>query len=183
MSNHRSKLIILILVGLLLSTTLKAQETQMVPVQIDGKTYRLEMRIYKPKGEGPFPTVIFNHGSTGSGRDERIFERPIRSTEVVNFFIKRGWAIVLPARRGRAGSEGLYDEGFRENRSLGYTCEFPVSVAGADRALRDVEAAIDKIIAMPFVDSSRLLIGGNSRGGILSGLSNKSLGFSLSVSY
>jgi len=41
-------------------------------------------------------------------------------------------------------------------------------VAGADRALRDIEAAMDAILAMTFVDRSRVVIGGQSRGGILS---------------
>jgi dienelactone hydrolase len=43
-----------------------------------------------------------------------------------------------------------------------------LSVAGADRALRDVEAAMGAILAMPFVDHTRVVIGGQSRGGILS---------------
>ena len=38
----------------------------------------------------------------------------------------------------------------------------------ADRALRDVEAAMDAIVAMPFVDQARVVIGGQSRGGVLS---------------
>src|SRR4029077_2022149 len=44
----------------------------------------------------------------------------------------------------------------------------PLSIAGADRALRDVQAAMDVILAMPFVDRTRVIIGGQSRGGILS---------------
>jgi len=43
-----------------------------------------------------------------------------------------------------------------------------LSVAGADRALRDVEAAMDATLAMPLVDRTRVVIGGQSRGGILS---------------
>jgi dienelactone hydrolase len=34
--------------------------------------------------------------------------------------------------------------------------------------LRDIEAAMDAILAMPFVDRDRVVIGGQSRGGILS---------------
>ncbi len=65
--------------------------------------------------------------------------------------MQRGWAVVMPSRRGRGGSEGEYDEGFAIDRSRGYTCDPPLSIPGADRALRDIEAAIGAILAMPFV--------------------------------
>ena len=41
----------------------------MVPVTVDGETVKLAVITYKPDGPGPFPTVIFNHGSTGRGDD------------------------------------------------------------------------------------------------------------------
>ena len=140
----------------------------MVPVTVDGQTVRLAMRVYKPVGATPAPTLVFNHGSTGSGTDPGRFARPLDFPAFGRFFVERGWAVVMPARRGRGGSDGEYDEGFAENRSLGYSCEPALSVPGADRALRDIEAAADAILAMPFVDQSRVVIGGQSRGGILS---------------
>src|SRR5882724_12927438 len=158
----------ILLVPLLLWTAARAQETSMVPVIVDGQTVRLEMRIYKPATAGPVPTLVFNHGSTGRGRDPSLFTRSIDFPALAQFFVQRGWAVVMPARRGRAGSEGLYDEGFAMDRALGYTCDPSRSIPGADRALRDIEAALDAILAMPFVDRDRVVIGGQSRGGILS---------------
>jgi predicted peptidase len=79
----------------------------------------------------------------------------------------RGWAVVLPSRRGRGGSEGLYDEGFSLERARGYSCEETLSLPGADRALRDIDAITPTILAQPFVDRSRVAVGGQSRGGIL----------------
>jgi pimeloyl-ACP methyl ester carboxylesterase len=140
----------------------------MVPVIVDGQTVRLEMRIYKPTPTELVPTLVFNHGSTGRGRDPSLFTRPIDFQALAQFFVQRGWAVVMPARRGRAGSEGLYDEGFAMDRALGYTCDPAQSIPGADRALRDIEAAMDAILAMPFVDGNGVIIGGQSRGGILS---------------
>jgi dienelactone hydrolase len=157
-----------LLVLLLLWTVARAQETSMVPVIVDGQTLRLEMRIYKPTSAEPVPTLVFNHGSTGRGRDPSLFTRPIDFPALAQFFVQRGWAVVMPARRGRAGSEGVYDEGFAMDRALGYTCDPARSLPGADRALRDIEAAMDAILAMPFVDRDRVIIGGQSRGGILS---------------
>lgn len=139
-----------------------------VPVTVDGETVRLDMRIYKPMGDGPFPTLVFNHGSTGYGTDTRRFKQAVDAPAVAAFFMQRGWAVVMPARRGRADSEGQYDEGFSFIRALGYSCISSTSLAGADRALRDVEAAMTAVLDMPFVDKERVAMGGASRGGALS---------------
>jgi hypothetical protein len=155
------------LLPLILFGSAQAQETSMVPVTIDGQTVRLEMRVYKPGGSGPAPTLVFNHGSTGSGTEASRFTWPLDYPALARLFVERGWAVVIPARRGRGGSEGVYDEGFSENRVLGYSCEPALSIPGADRALGDVEAAMAAILAMPFVDRTRVAIGGQSRGGIL----------------
>jgi dienelactone hydrolase len=160
--------IVFVLTALLSAGTAWAQDARMVPVTIDGQTVRLEMRIYRPATAGPVPTLVFNHGSTGRGSDPRIFTRPIDHPEVAQVFVQRGWAVVMPARRGRGGSEGQYDEGFAPDRSLGYACDLPFSLPGAERALRDVDAAMDAVLAFPFVDPTRVVIGGQSRGGILS---------------
>jgi dienelactone hydrolase len=140
----------------------------MVPVTVDGEAVKLATITYKPAGNGPFPVLIFHHGSTGRGTDPSIFARPSNPKTLAEWFTARGWAVVLPSRRGRGGSEGLYDEGFFADRALGYTCEQERSLAGADRALRDIDAATAAILAMPFVDRSRFVVGGISRGGILS---------------
>lgn len=160
---------VLALVALaMLTGSTHAQEARMVPVTVDGEHVRLEMRIYEPAAGARAPTLVFNHGSTGSGTNPEAFTRPLDFPEVARFFVARGWAVVIPARRGRGGSEGRYDEGFAPTRSWGYACDPVLSVAGADRALRDLQAAMHSILAMPFVDRSRVVIGGQSRGGILS---------------
>jgi hypothetical protein len=124
-------------------------ESRVVPVTLDGAT-SLVVRVYKPTTGYLVPTFVFNHGSTGGGRDPNLFSQTIDYPAVGRFFAERGWAVIMPARRGRGGSEGLYDEGFGEDRSRGYTCDPSWSLAGADRALRDIEAAMNAVVAMPF---------------------------------
>lgn len=140
----------------------------MVPVTVDGETVKLATITYRPNGNGPFPTLIFHHGSTGGGRDPALFARPYDPNALASWFTARGWAVILPSRRGRGGSEGLYDEGFGPDRELGYSCEPSLALAGADRALRDIDAITPLLLAQPFVDRSRVAVGGVSRGGILS---------------
>jgi dienelactone hydrolase len=145
-----------------------AQERTMMPLTIDGEPVKIATITYKPAGAGPFPTLIFHHGSTGSGTEPSRFSATFDPGALAYWFVARGWAVVLPSRRGRGGSEGLYDEGFARDRIYGYTCEPELSLRGADRALRDIEAITDAVLALPFVDRTRLVVGGQSRGGILS---------------
>ncbi len=161
--------------GLLLAantSNVAAEEVKMVPVDIKGQSVRLEMIIHKPddyQSGSKLPTVILNHGSTGWGTEPKYFTAKIDYFDhLIDFFGDRGWAVVVPMRRGRGGSEGLYDEGFDTNRLYGYTCESGRSLAGAQRALDDVHAAVKAIEKMPFVDTDKMVIGGISRGGIIS---------------
>ena len=138
----------------------------MVPVTVDGETVKLALITYKPDGPGPFPTLIFHHGSTGRGNDPSLFSRPYEPRVQAQWFVARGWTVMAPSRRGRGGSEGHYDEGFGLDRSSGYTCEEQLSLAGAERAQRDIDAVTPALLAMPFVDKGRVAVGGQSRGGI-----------------
>jgi hypothetical protein len=75
--------------------------------------------------------------------------------------------VAFPQRRGRGMSDGLYDEGFKPDRS-GYSCEANLALAGAAHALDDLNAITDWIRGRADVDTTRMLVGGTSRGGILS---------------
>jgi pimeloyl-ACP methyl ester carboxylesterase len=134
----------------------------------DGKPVRLEVVLFKPEGEGPFPLVVFNHGSTGSGTLPERFARTSWNFGLAEFFLDKGWMIAFPQRRGRGRSDGLYDEGFAPMRANGYSCDPARSLPGADRALHDVEAAVTALLRHPDVTRQAILMGGNSRGGILS---------------
>jgi dienelactone hydrolase len=134
----------------------------------DGKPIRLETVLVKPSGPGPFPLAVFNHGSTGNGKDPRLFAQTQWSPDIANFLVDRGWMVAFPQRRGRGKSDGLYDEGFGPDRTRGYTCDPNLSLAGADRALGDIKAAVDVLRKRPDVAPRPIVIGGLSRGGVLS---------------
>jgi dienelactone hydrolase len=136
------------------------------PFTEQGKPVSLEVVVVKPVGPGPFPTVMFNHGSTGRGDNPSIFGRTWTSDAVGRFFNERGWLVAFPQRRGRGGSDGLYDEGFERDRSR-YSCVPALSLAGLERALDDLDAAVAYLKSRPDVDARRMVIGGQSRGGIL----------------
>ncbi len=133
----------------------------------DGKPIRLEAVIFKPPGAGPFPLAVINHGSTGAGNNPTLFTETWFAVRLAEFLNGRGWMVAFPQRRGRGKSDGLYDEGFSAERAKGYTCGADRSLAGAERALIDVEAAIAALRRRPDVAPLPILIGGQSRGGVL----------------
>lgn len=133
----------------------------------NGEPVELEVVMFKPFGAGPFPTVMFNHGSTGDGSDPSLFTVTTYSETVAKFFTDRGWMVAFPQRRGRGQSDGLYDEGFNASRTF-YSCERDTTLAGAERALDDLDAGVDWLRIHIDVDTTRMLVSGASRGGVLS---------------
>lgn len=131
-----------------------------------GAAVTLEVVIYRPDGPGPFPAVMFHHGSTGNGDDPSQFRLTYTSEAIAKFFADRGWLVAFPQRRGRGASDGLYDEGFTPDRSR-YSCLATPSLAGFERALLDVDAAVEYLASRSDVDATRMLSAGTSRGGIL----------------
>lgn len=132
-----------------------------------GKAVRLEGVIYKPPGDGPFPLAVINHGSTGYGDNPAAFKHTFTNDWLADILVERGWLVAFPQRRGRGASDGLYDEGFTTDRTH-YTCEAYRTLQGADRALDDISAAVEELQKRPDVEDGPILIGGMSRGGILS---------------
>ena len=143
----------------------------MLPTMLthNGRPVRLEIVIFKPRGKGPFPLVVFNHGSTGNGRNPKKFKRTYWNKQIARYFSSKGWLVAFPQRRGRGRSDGRYDEGFASVRSWGYACsEEDRSVAGAKRALIDIHAAVEALLKRRDIRKGRFLIAGQSRGGALS---------------
>jgi dienelactone hydrolase len=137
------------------------------PFVENGRPIEFEIVLFTPPGAGPFPTLMFNHESTGNGSDPSLFKVTFESETVAHFFAERGWLVAFPQRRGRGASDGLYDEGFNANRTA-YSCEQAIALAGAARALADLDAAVDYLRNRADVDTTRMLVAGTSRGGILS---------------
>ena len=136
-----------------------------IPSSVDDA--RLEIVAAKPQHQGPYPTIIFNHGSTGRGHNKSLYARTWAPAIVGNYFVERGWMILFPQRRGRGKSGGTYGEGLAPDGS-GYSCDVEIALAGFERAVEDLDAVVRHLRARSDVDQSRLAIGGASRGGILS---------------
>jgi poly(3-hydroxybutyrate) depolymerase len=137
-------------------------------LQENGKPVGLEVVIHNPPGDGPFPLLVMNHGSTGEGTDPALFSETFSNPAFAEIFVEKGYMVAFPQRRGRGKSEGLYDEGFNIDRNQGYTCDPEQALPGADRALSDIAAAVEVLRQRPDVARQPILMAGISRGGILS---------------
>src|SRR5216684_8560803 len=56
---------------------------------------RIQAYVYKPAGEGPFPVVIYNHGSRSTG--ERV---PMPFVYVGSMLAASDYLVLVPERRG-----------------------------------------------------------------------------------
>lgn len=144
----------------------RLEERVPTPFLEGGRPVSLELVLFRPPGSGPFPAVVFHHGSTGTGSDPSLFTQTYTNEVVAQFFAERGYVVAFPQRRGRGRSDGLYDEGFTPSRS-GYSCLQGPALAGFERALQDVEVAVEHIRRRDDVLVSRVLSAGQSRGGAL----------------
>lgn len=124
--------------------------------------------MFKPKGTGPFPLAVVNHGSTGAGTDPALFGQTCSNDWFADVLNQRGWMVAFPQRRGRGQSDGTYDEGFSADRWKGYSCDTKTSLMGADRAAEDLHAAVTALRKRSDVSDQPVLLAGQSRGGMLS---------------
>jgi dienelactone hydrolase len=111
----------------------------------------LEVTLFKPPGSGPFPVVVINHGkASGDPRFQGRATYPI----AVRFFVSRGYLVALPMRQGFSKSSGSYISGGCNVESNG--------VVQAE----DVAATLDYLIAQTPIDKTRILVVGQSHGGL-----------------
>lgn len=116
---------------------------------------RLEAYLYVPQGTGPFPVVIFNHGSRqGSERVERPFQY------IGAVLTDAGYAVLVPERRGYGQSDG---QTFAEEVGADKGAKF---IARMQAEADDVIASVKFLQTVPSIDAKRVGVVGWSFGGI-----------------
>jgi dienelactone hydrolase len=135
-----------------------------LPLRRSGAPVRLRFAFQRPTGPGPHPLVVMHHGSTGRGDNPALFPHLSFPEDFARVFAGSGYLVAAPQRRGRGGSEGTYAEGLSGGR---YSNETHIAEAGYERAMEDAQAALTWLLERPEVDPSRVLLAGQSRGGIL----------------
>lgn len=121
--------------------------------------------LYRPAGTGPFPAVLYNHGSAPGMLNSQA------SKTIGPLFSNAGWVFFMPYRRGQglSADAGPYigDEVAAARRQGGK------SAASATLArllttdqLNDQLAALAWLRSQSFVNGQRVALAGNSFGGV-----------------
>jgi len=131
---------------------------ELVAFPCDGAT--LHGFIYKPDGKGPFPAVIYNHGSD---------KVPGWFPTLGEFWTSKGYVFFVPHRRGHGRSPGDWivdlQHEFRKKES-DVTAAQKHDIKLHERANLDVEAAVTWLKQQPFVNTNAMIMSGISYGGI-----------------
>jgi len=116
--------------------------------------------ILRPEGEGPYGAVVLNHGVSASAR-ERARESSDLLINAAAVFARRGYVVVMPLRRGfgATGGEMAEDPG---------SCSNPDYQKAEANAAEDVMVAYNYARTLPYVDGSRMMLAGQSAGGMVS---------------
>jgi carboxymethylenebutenolidase len=134
--------------------------------------------LYKPEGDGPFPAIIWNHGSE---------KYPGQQPQLARFYTKQGFVFFLPHRHGHGQSPGDYIEdtigkymATEKNRTLAEKRFVELQ----EEYNQDVVAAVEWLKGQSFVDQQRMVMSGCYYGGIQTLLAaEKGLGLRAFVSF
>lgn len=125
---------------------------------VDGRMHTGEMVVthYRPQGDGPFPVVVLHHGRSLDRTEPKRF----RSVGSVRFWIRRGFAVIVPTRLGY-GDSGLRPDPDFSSRE----CENRSYVPAMAAMLTQTEAVLAMARGLPWIDGQRVLVVGQSYGG------------------
>jgi carboxymethylenebutenolidase len=146
-----------------------------VPQVVTFPSGKLHLKAYlwTPAGRGPFPAVLFNHGSGGATADVTAGMQITEAADILApFFLKHGYAFLYPFRRGQglSGNQApfLQDVLHREEEAQGKEARQHLQFTLlTTEQLDDVMAALAFLKSAPRIDSRRIAVAGHSFGGQL----------------
>jgi dienelactone hydrolase len=140
------------------------EQVVQVPLVIDGffgkKELALTATIFRPPGDGPFPLIVLSHGNPPKASDRPKIKR-YRLIPQIREFVRRGFAVIVPIRRGYGATGGDFAEDYGK-------CSFPLYTDAGLEAAKDLGAAIAFAAKLPYVRADRIVLAGQSAGGFAS---------------
>src|SRR3982750_4556148 len=120
--------------------------------------YTIATHVMRPQIGGRLGAVILNHGAGATARERRE-ESPELMRAAAFEFAERGYAVFLPLRSGFGATGGPLGE------YVG-SCESPDYLRGMSAAADDIMAVYAFVRRLPYVDASRIILVGQSAGGL-----------------
>jgi dienelactone hydrolase len=150
---------------------LPAGETVAISVPhagVFGGTLTMTAQVFRPAGDGPFPVVVFSHGRAPDAVD-RVHLKVGVSRAQLRYWLARGNAVVSPIRPGYGATGGPDDENNGAHfNNLGRCTTTPDFRRAATAAVRSVDATLAWLRTQPWADAHRVLLVGQSMGGLAS---------------
>jgi dienelactone hydrolase len=120
--------------------------------------------VFRPAtGDGPFPAVVWNHGSEPTPGAGHEFD------DVAAIFVPAGYVVMAPERRGHDTSEGDYIVDVTKKEATtngkGAASQLLVKLMETEQ-LDDQLAGLAYVETLPYVDKNRIGVIGCSYGGI-----------------
>jgi len=145
----------------------RAAEGSSAPEIVHFRSQGLDLagELFKPKGDGPFPSVLYNHGSAPGMLNSQA------SASIGPLFAAKGWIFFMPYRRGQglSANAGPYigDEIAQARKRGGLPAAAATMVRLLDTDhLQDQLAALQWLQTQAFVQKNRIAVAGNSFGGV-----------------
>jgi dienelactone hydrolase len=113
--------------------------------------------VFRPPGAGAFPLVVMNHGSTQNAERRHAMPMPVFET-LSSWFVRRGFAVVLPERPDHGETSGV----FREGQGACDNADYARAGRGAAES---IAATVAYMTAQPFVRRDGVVVAGQSAGG------------------
>jgi len=173
------KMIILLALALHLSTaalgqTVPSSTAPAVPqiAEVRSGEVRLKGYLWKPAGSGPFPAILFNHGSGGDDAQHTAGRTMAQAaSDLAPVFLKHGYAFFYLCRRGQglSSDQGPFTQdllkqaeakGAESRKQLHYQLITGTQLDDALAGLAFLKSASD-------IDPKRIAIVGHSFGGML----------------
>ena len=128
----------------------------LIPGRDDWGDVQLQTTVYRPDGPGPFPLVIISHGVPF----EKVLESEVKARQRYCLqsqeFVKRGFVVAIPMRRGYGKSGGQKNQ-----------AGMNITTFGIEDA-KDIQSTIDFMRREPYVDGKNIVLVGQSGGGLAS---------------
>jgi pimeloyl-ACP methyl ester carboxylesterase len=119
---------------------------------------RIQARLCRPDRQGPAPLLVINHGSPPNPAQRTGMRPGDCDHEAVSWFLLRGYAVLLPLRRGYGASGGEWAEGYGR-------CADPDFANAGRETARDILAAVDYATRLPGIRPDGVTVLGQSAGG------------------
>ena len=160
----RTRALVSLVLALCLAVSVRAQDSPNPAFTKERVTFQsgnltLVGFLFKPNKPGPFPALVWNHGSERDPSSAPQFDA------VAAVFAPAGYVVFAPVRRGHADSEGPYIQNQLQSERAEWRGQLQVKLLEGEQ-LDDQLAGLAYLKSLPYVDQRRLAVAGCSYGGI-----------------